>query len=417
MNMSSNRARLDSIAISLFWLLLCGVSFNALAATTEAKAASPDPGKRFAAVWRIRGDITAAAGAGGGERKLREGDPVFVGERVSAATTAEAVLKTDDAGLVAVRPGAEFVAERFTAQGNAADSFTMRLITGSLRVITGWIGRTNQAGNRIVTPTATIGIRGTDHEPYVLAKDLVGANTYRAGTYDKVNRGGTTLEAAGQSLDIDAGKVGFARYSSGKKERALMTLLLPVLLEKVPDFYVPGEFDAELDRYSQTADESSLQQLELKRKGTAPAPAPAPAVACVPAKVAKTWLAQLDGAIIRRDAPGIMAMFAPEVEVRAIVIKKDGSTATIDLGREEMAQSTLTAITQLKNYKHRRVSLEAKTANADGGTSCERLNVKSVVIEQGLQAGKRFRFESQEEYLLELRARKWLAIKAETTQR
>ena len=71
----------------------------------------------------------------------------------------------------------------------------------------------------------------------------------------------------------------------------------------------------------------------------------------------------------------------------------------------------------LKDYKHRRVSLEAKTADSDSGKSCGQLVVKSAVIEQGLQAGKRFRFESQEEYLLELRDQKWLAIKAETTQR
>ncbi|MFA7268273.1 MAG: hypothetical protein WC073_02890 [Sterolibacterium sp.] len=415
MSPSSNRAKpgANASALGLFWMFVCGMLLSVSVAAAEANVSSPDAGKRFASVWRIRGDITASGGASDGERPLREGDLVFVGERVRAASASEAVLKTDDAGIVAIRPGAEFVAERFAALGAPSDSFTMRLITGSLRVITGWIGRTNRAGNRIVTPTGTIGIRGTDHEPYVLAKDLVGTNTYRAGTYDKVNRGGTTLEAAGQSLDIDAGKVGFARFSGGRKERALMTILLPVLLEKVPDFYVPGEFDAELDRYSQTADEVSLQQLAQKRKGTAAAPAKA----CASTEIAKTWLAQLDGAIVRHDAPSIIAMFAPEVAVRAIVIKKDGSTSAIDLGREELAQSTLTAMKQLKGYKHRRVSLEARLADADGGPSCERVGIKSVVIEQGLQAGKRFRFESQEDYVIELRAGKWLAIKAETTQR
>jgi len=247
----------------------------------------------------------------------------------------------------------------------------------------------------------------------VLARDLAGPKSYRAGTYDKVNRGTTMLEAAGQSLDIDAGKVGFARAASGKKERALMTLLLPVLLEKVPDFYVPGEFDAELDSYSQNADEVIKQQLALKRKGTAPTRAKA----CVPATIGKTWLAQLDNAIVRRDASGILEMFAPEVAIRAIVIRKDGSTATIELGRDEFSQSTLSAVNSLKDYKHRRISVEAKAADSEAGKSCEQLAVKSVVIEQGVQAGKRFRFESQEDYLLELRDQKWLAIKAETTQR
>lgn len=407
MNRSSIRARLSAFAcvFSFCWMLVCGMLLSASAMAADVKASSPDAGKRFASIWRIKGDVVASGGASNAERRLREGDPVYVGERVRSASTAEAVLKTDDAGFVAVRPGAEFVAERFAAKGDASDSFTMRLITGSLRIITGWIGHNNRAGHRVVTPTATIGIRGTDHEPYVLAKNLAGAKTtYREGTYDKVNRGGTTLQAAGQNLDIDAGKVGFAR-SATFKERALMTLMLPVLLEKVPDFYVPGEFDAELDRYSQSADETSRQQLEQKRKGTV--------TICAPNPIAKDWLAQLDGAIVRGNASGIIAMFALEVAVRAIVIKKDGSTATIELARDEFAQSAITAIKQLKGYKHRRISIEANRVDS----SCERIGVKSVVIEQGLQAGKRFRFESQEEFVLELRAGKWLAIKAETTQR
>ncbi|CAK0778652.1 conserved hypothetical protein [Gammaproteobacteria bacterium] len=418
MSLSSNRPRLGAITDSfLSWLLIWCILPSMLVTAIEVKAASSAPNQRFATVWRIHGDITATGSATGAKRKLSEGDSVFVGERVSAATAAETVLKTDDAGLVAIRPGTEFVADYFSAQGTSSDSFTMRLIKGSLRVITGWIGHTNQASNRIITPSATLGIRGTDHEPYVLEKDLVSTNTYRAGTYDKVNRGGTTLEALGESIDIDAGRVGFARSSNsdhggGNKVRAMMTLLLPVLLTKVPDFYVPGEFDAELDHYSQTADKISLQQLELKRSGATPAPA----AVCVPSTIAKTWLTQLDNAIIHHDAAGIIAMFAPEVAVRAIVINRDGSTATIDLGRDELAQSTLTSVKQLKGYQHRRISLDAKLHDPKDGSSCNWIDIKSVVIEQGRQAGKHFRFESQEEYVLQLRSEKWLAIKSETTQ-
>lgn len=395
-------------AFGFFWMLACGLLPDALAAAEDAKTPSPDGGQRFAAVWRIRGYVVASGGTSAVERELREGDPVFVGERLRSASTAEIVLKTDDSGIVALRPGTEFIAESFAAQGTPTDGFSMRLITGSLRVITGWIGRTNRAGHRIATPSATIGIRGTDHEPYVLAKDLVGANIYRAGTYDKVNRGATVLEAAGQALDIEAGKVGFAR-SATPKDRALLTILLPVLLEKVPDFYLPGQFDVELDRYAQTADEVNPPQLAQKREGSE--------AACDSAAIAKTWLEQLDGAIVRRDAASIIAMFAREVEVRVTVIKKDGDTSSIDLSREELAQSTIAAMKQLTNYSHRRVSLEAKLDESGSGSSCERIDLRSVAIEQGLQAGKPFRFESLEQFVLELRDGKWLAIKAETTQR
>ena len=84
-------------------------------------------------VWRIRGEVTASK-PGAPVRKLREGDPVYVGERVRAGGEAEAVLRTDDAGVVAIRPNTEFVAERFAAEDKPSDGFTVRLLTGSLRV-------------------------------------------------------------------------------------------------------------------------------------------------------------------------------------------------------------------------------------------------------------------------------------------
>lgn len=409
MDYSLSRARIDAFTASLgvFCILMGGLlpSYSAIAA--ESMAAVPETGKQFATVWRIRGDVVASADSTNKERKLHEGDPVYVGERVRAAALAEAVLKTEDAGVVAIRPSTEFIAERFVAEDKPTDNFTLRLVTGSLRVISGWIARTNRSGHKIVTSSATIGIRGTDHEPYVLSAELAKSTSYRKGTYDKVNRGGTTMQVGEHKLDIDTGQVGFVREAV--KERALMTILLPVLLDKVPDFYVPGQFDAELDRYSQTADKDSLRQLEQKRNATSAAFE----AKCAPESIAKAWLAQLDAAIVKRDAPSIIAMFAPDAAVRATVRNNEGKMVSVDLEREELAQSTLAAMKGLKNYKQRRVWTEAKLENS---AVCDRISLRSVVIEQGRQSGKPYRFESLEEYVLELRDGKWLSINAKTTQ-
>ena len=414
MNRSLNRARLGALVISLgLFCVLLGSSVQSHGASaTESTATILDPGKRFAGVLRVRGEVVAYGGSSGQQRTLREGDAVYVGERVRAAALGEAVLKTEDAGFIAVRPNTDFVAERFAAEDKPTDSLALRIVTGSLRIISGWIAQTNRAGHKVMTPTATIGIRGTDHEPYVLSAELAEATSNREGTYDKVNRGGTTMEVGANKLDIDAGRVGFVRAPGKLKERALMTLLMPVLLEKVPNFYVPGEFDAELDRYSQTADQDSLRQLEQRRKG----PAAAATVGCDPNAIARNWLKQLDTAIVRHDAPTIIAMFAADAAVRATVRGTDGSRTSIDLGREELAQSTITAMKGLKNYKQRRVMTEGKLADSAAGGSCDRITVKSVAIEQGRQSGKPYRFESVEDYVLELRAGRWLATKAETSQ-
>lgn len=459
MNWSFGRTSRGAIAgsLGLFCLFMGGSlpSYSATATEFKAIATAPETGKRFGAVWRIRGEVVASpAGSAGGERKLKEGDLVYVGDRVRTAALAEAVLKTDDAGLVAIRPGTEFVAVSFAAEDKATDSFTVRLVTGSLRVISGWIARTNRSGHNIITASATIGIRGTDHEPYVLSPELAKATSNPEGTYDKVNRGGTTLQVGEHKLDIDPGRVGFVRAPANVKERALMTILLPVLLDKVPNFYVPGEFDADLDSYSKTADQESLRELEQWRKAPRPAAVPAAAVAappvaaqvtapvsapvsapvtapvaaqvtapvgtpvgvCEPTAIAKTWLKQLDGAIAKRNATTIIAMFAPEAAVRATVRGGDGKMNSVDINREELAKSTLAAMKGLKDYKQRRVWTEGKLATAAASTTCDRINLRSVVVEQGRQSGKPYRFESLEEYTLELRAGKWLSTKAETTQ-
>jgi hypothetical protein len=409
MNGSLIRARpgFTGLAAGIVCMLMGAALPIQSAAAAEAAAANPDAGKRFATVLRVRGEVVATGG--GKERALREGDAVHVGERVRAPALAEAVLKTEDAGFLAIRPNTDFVAERYAAEDKPTDNFTVRLFTGSLRLVTGWLGRTNRAGSKVVTPTATIGIRGTDHEPYVLSAELATSTSSREGTYDKVNRGGTTMEVGENKLDIDAGRVGFVRAAGGKgfKERALLTILMPVLLDKVPNFYVPGEFDPELDKLSEAADQDSQRALEQRRKGAAPV------ARCEAGKLAKAWLKQLDGAIVKRDAKAIVGLFASDVAVRANVKDKDGALTGVDLSRDEMAQSTVAAMKGLSNYKQRRVTTDA----AVEGEGCARIAVKSVVIEQGRQSGKPYRFEAVEDYVLESRDGKWLAVKAVTTQK
>jgi hypothetical protein len=402
-----------------------------------------DAGQRFASVLRMRGEISATTTDGTQVRVLRQGDRVYVGERVNAGASSEAVLRTEDAGLLAVRPGGVFLAERYAAEGKPTDTLSLRILVGSVRMITGWIGHSNRAGYRIVTPSATIGIRGTDHEPFVITPDLASTLSQTEGTYDKVNRGGTTLDANGSRLDIPPGRVGFVQARRPVATRSLLTVLLPVLLDRVPGFFVPGEFDAELDQLSQGNDEESLRLLEEFRRtggtttgsGTvgsavaanSPPPTPAPGSAAPAAEaakqgtntcranaVARNWLAQFDRAIVRRDAPGVLQLFAAEALVQATVRLQDGSTSTVEVGREAFVQSTLSAIAGLTDYRQRRISTDGWPETAG---VCNRIGVRSVVVEQGRQAGAPYRFEATEDYVLERRAGKWLAVRAAATQR
>jgi hypothetical protein len=318
--------------------LACATLFPASVTAAEATVENPDSGKPFANVWRLRGDV-AVTDKDGTSRKLSEGGTVYVGEKVRAAANSEAVLQTADAGIVALRPGAEFVPERFSAEGKSTDRQILRLITGSLRVISGWIGRLNSNDHRVLTPSATIGIRGTDHEPYVLPAEMAN-KSYQQGTYDKVNRGATLLDANGGNVVIDSGKVGFARdpSSADLRLRALMTILLPVILSKSPDFYVPGSFDQELDRYSATVDTTSRDQLE-KRTGrtkaadaakTKPLPA-APALPEVPASepLPDASIALSPGATSRPSSASLRLRLWPRPPSRRPVAQAPSNSAVM----------------------------------------------------------------------------------------
>lgn len=382
---------------AFFWLLACWAGD---AHSAQALGSAPKP---FAIVFRLEGELSAADTDV--KRVLRLGDTVAVGERVTAGPAAEGVLKTHDGGYIALRPGAEFVAKKFVADGKTTDTSLIELSKGGLRLISGWVGKLNPKGSRVATPTATIGIRGTDHEPFVLLNDDEEATRFKPGTYDKVNQGGTTMEAAGKSIDIDPGKVGFA--SSPGKSRALITLLFPVLLDKVPGFYVPGKFDAELDELSNSAQDNNQRELDAKRKQVS---------SCAPNDVAKRWVKDLDQHIVRGDGESILKMFAQDVRIKATVRGADGKMTELELERAEFADSVVAAVSSLRDYKHRRITIEGKPLGVNA-SACDPIAVKSIVIEEGRQAGKRYRFESEEKYQLELVGDVWLAVQAETRQR
>lgn len=401
-----------------------------------AQIHSADQGKPFATVWQIKGEVSAGT-PGATPRRLAEGMAVHVGEEIGASATGEAVLKTNDGGLIAVRPNTRFQAESYAADGKPEDRQVLRLVTGALRVVTGWIGKLNRNGHKVNTPTATIGVRGTDHEPYVLPAELA-SEAYRSGTYNRVLRGGTVLEASGGTVEIDPGKVGFVRDPSPIRTRALMTLLMPVLLDKVPDFYVAGSFEKEIDRFSQSAERESLRALARKNPGarvpetaaagaraTAPAPERSPPAAvparplptgCQPQEIAAYWLDRFDGAIQRKELKQVLDMLAPEIVATAHV-RNGSETMVLEFDRDEMVKSTIASISSIKDYQYRRTTLEAALAPGESEANCQRLTVRSVAIEQGLMNGKPYRVEAQEEYLLERRGTEWLAIKAETRQR
>lgn len=173
-----------------------------------------------------------AIDAQGRERILEKGAELFTGDRVQTLDTSLVQLRMHDGGYLSVRANSELVLDQFAfdEKDPGKSNFLLSLVRGGFRSITGLIGRSNPNGYQIRAATATIGIRGTDHEP-VLVLDTPDAQLPGQpppGLYDKVNDGETFITSRGVVLPLRRGDVGFA---------PLNTNLPPQVLLKIPDFY------------------------------------------------------------------------------------------------------------------------------------------------------------------------------------
>jgi hypothetical protein len=179
-------------------------------------------------VGKIAGNIILSQGAvqaqsGEYSRSLGKGDAVCVGETIVTAKSGSAKIKMADDGMVTVRPQTKFKIEKFVYRGTRKDNSLFALLRGALRVVTGKIGHRNPQNDLISTPTATIGVRGTDHEATV----ILSGGKYPAGTYDKVNTGVTFIKTERGEVDIHPNQVGFVANPGD----------IPALLKEMPEFY------------------------------------------------------------------------------------------------------------------------------------------------------------------------------------
>lgn len=136
----------------------------ASAAAPAASAAAPEvaaaPQAGF--IKSVRGNVQLF-GAAGPARNASAGDALAPTDRiVTGPESSASVVLRDDTTLV-VGPSSRLDMKEFRFDATTHEGgLLISLLRGSLRMITGMIGKTNPDAVRIETQTATIGIRGTD---------------------------------------------------------------------------------------------------------------------------------------------------------------------------------------------------------------------------------------------------------------
>lgn len=153
-----------------FLNILGGLALLGATAIAQAQAPQQQPATPAAAVAdlqagfvkSVRGDVQLL-GAAGTTRTAAAGDALGAVDRiVTGPDSSAAVVLRDDTTLV-VGPSSRLDLKEFHFDSTTRDGgLLVSLLRGSMRMITGLIGKTNPDAVRVETQTATIGIRGTD---------------------------------------------------------------------------------------------------------------------------------------------------------------------------------------------------------------------------------------------------------------
>ena len=188
-----------------------GTDFDARICGPECKAESSkvnEPSRANAVLASaklvgVQGEIYAADG-NGTRRRMVDGASVYPGEVVQTGAAAKVVLAFRDDSRMTLGANTQFRVDSFVFDNKnpAEGKFLVTLLRGSLRALTGLIGKSNTRNVGFTTPTATIGIRGTGLDMDCAEADC--SFFTWLGTIDVQPNGQTALQTlqAGQGLFV-----------------------------------------------------------------------------------------------------------------------------------------------------------------------------------------------------------------------
>lgn len=243
--------RTASLSLTLRAIVALGVFVSALAAAQPV----PAPASHNAAgvVALVDGTATVTS-PGASPRPLKVGDTVSEGDEIASARDGEVHIRMQDSGFLVLRPDTRMKVASYKADGGADDHGVLQLLAGGLRSVSGWIGKFNQKSYAVKTATATIGIRGTDHETRYIPE---GSSEGEPGTYDRVYAGRTVIETSAGSAEINPDQAGYQPDNPRAKPRRLAS---------IPRFYRPGPHEAQINAKHAEIQKVIDQRREERRK-------------------------------------------------------------------------------------------------------------------------------------------------------
>ena len=160
--------------------------------------------------------VAQAQSAAGGLRPLAQGAVVERGDTLMTGADSNLQVRFMDDALLMVRPNSRIRVDDYRVDSGGVHS-VLSLIAGGLRTLTGRIGKARRAAYTMNTPTATIGVRGTDYELRLCQGDCPAGSA--DGLYLGVADGGIVARNDAGEFDLNAREYGLIRNKQAALEK------------------------------------------------------------------------------------------------------------------------------------------------------------------------------------------------------
>jgi hypothetical protein len=164
-------------------------------------------------------------------KAVANGDTVNSGDTITTEDDSQVLIRLKDNSTMAIRPK---IAE-FKFDNQPTDTIKTNVVAGTLRAVSGQIGKGQPDNVKYEANTATIGIRGTDIELAIIPE----GSKDRAGVYNYVHTGEVQMALnTGEKVIVTKELTGFTPEKLLPGESRLQ------VLKDRPAFLVSGGFDA-----------------------------------------------------------------------------------------------------------------------------------------------------------------------------
>jgi len=125
-------------------------------------------------VW-VKGAIIASNADDNSLRHLKRGSPVYQHDKIETSSSSSGQIVFTDNSMVALRSDTVFQVDSYKytpGKKVSEEKYGASLLKGGFQTITGVISKDNPQNYQVVTPVATIGVRGTKYSLYYGSQGL-----------------------------------------------------------------------------------------------------------------------------------------------------------------------------------------------------------------------------------------------------